>query len=175
MCLSSDLYTNYPSLSRDHEELYVLIEDPTIKYSGFGWAAGDDRIYWDPDLRYYWPKKIQRDHSLTALITLFKERGYQELDILRHEYDDYRAGYERVAIYVTSNKTPTHVSRQLIGGLWTSKLAENQKIEHNTIKFLEPEYFGSNCFGNVVEVMERKQVCQHSERPDVWRSRGYKL
>jgi len=43
---------------------------------------------------------------------------------------EYEIGFEKIAIHVDSKGKPTHAARQLISGLWTSKLGEFVDIEH---------------------------------------------
>lgn len=58
-------------------------------------------------------------------------------------------GFEKIAIY-GSDHGPTHASRQLADGKWTSKLGDADDIEHETLEALEGAIYGS-----VVHIMKR--------------------
>lgn len=63
---------------------------------------------------------------------------------------ELEAGFEKVAIYADAQFTPTHASRQLADGRWTSKLGKLEDIEHDTIDNV-------NCptYGTAVRFMKR--------------------
>jgi hypothetical protein len=54
---------------------------------------------------------------MSAFIQAYKSLGYELCD-----NSELEAGFEKIAIYATSDGEPTHAARQLSVGLWTSKL-----------------------------------------------------
>jgi hypothetical protein len=170
MCSSNEssyaFFQDHPKLPKGDNEC-VVVEAVDSKemdsYSSFGWAIERDTSnYWSTSSGYYWPSNSPRVNSLKVLIDIFQEIGYIKMDILPENYNEYVDGYERVAIYVNEDNIPMHASRQLIGGIWTSKLPK-YRIEHRTLAFLEGDHFG--C---VTEVMHRERVCEESTTPDTW-------
>ncbi|WP_293105967.1 hypothetical protein [Moorena sp. SIOASIH] len=66
------------------------------------------------------------------------------------ETPDLEENYQKIAIYML-NDQPTHVARQLLNGKWTSKLGQDEDIEHDTLEGLTGERYGQ-----VAQVMKRK-------------------
>ncbi len=98
--------------------------DPT--YNCIAWAAGDSGRWWEPDEDedYYWPPDAPREYSLEAYVRAFESIGYHRCDS-----SDLEPGFEKVAIF--ANETgPTHASRQMVDGKWSSKLGPFEDIEH---------------------------------------------
>lgn len=83
---------------------------------------------------------------MECFVTTFSKYGYQPC-----ESDDLEAGYEKVAIYVDSTGTPTHMARQLGSGTWTSKLGKLEDIEHTTLEQLE----GEKSYGSAYQILKR--------------------
>ena len=54
---------------------------------------------------------------------------------------DLEAGFERIAVFARDG-IPTHATRQLPDGLWTSKVGELEDIEHN-LHDLEGDAYGT--------------------------------
>jgi len=127
---------------------YAITSPSTPEYNCIAWAAGDTKVWWWPDAndQYYWPDEIARDESLGAFKSLFEKLGYQ-----RCETSDYEEGYEKIAIYVDANNKPTHASRQLSLGNWTSKLGQIEDIEHPFYGLDSPKY------GSVAVIMKRSK------------------
>ena len=78
----------------------------------------------------------------------FSRNGYQPC-----QSDQLEPGYEKVAIYVDSTGTPTHMARQLSSGTWTSKLGRHEDIEHTTLAQLEGE--GEDTYGVAYQILKR--------------------
>lgn len=125
---------------------YTITSPSTPEYNCIAWAAGDIGAWWWPDAnnQYYWPDEVPREESLGAFKDLFEKRGYQEC-----ETGDYEEGYQKIAIYIGANNKPTHVSRQLSSGIWTSKLGQIEDIEHPFQGLDSPTY------GSVAVIMKR--------------------
>ncbi len=125
---------------------YLITSPATPEYNCIAWAANDTDVWWEPDLLNlsFWPSGIPRIYSLDAYI-----KAYERLDYAICNTDDYEDGFEKIAIYVDLNKQPTHASRQLDSGKWTSKLGQLEDIEHNSLDGLAE-------YGTIAVIMKRK-------------------
>lgn len=124
MCSIFDICPNLASSS------YQITSPPTPFYNSIAWAVGEkeqDR-YWGPEPGYYWLPQVPREHSLEAYIQLFNA-----LDFIETDHAGYEANFEKIAIYVDDDASPTHVARQLEGGCWTSKIIDLEDIEHEDL------------------------------------------
>lgn len=110
---------------------------PTMEYNCIAWAADEDFRWWWPDGNSYWPENIDITVTPKAFIAAYATLGYQECDDGLIE-----SGFEKVAIYCNQSGTPTHASKQLPDGRWTSKLGEAMDITHTTLKALEYGEYG---------------------------------
>ena len=138
----SEIKKTFPGLEVGN---YTITSPSTPEYNCIAWATGDIGEWWWPDAnnQYYWPDEVSREESLGAFRDLFEKRGYQEC-----ETGDYEEGYQKIAIYVDAKNKPTHVSRQLSSGIWTSKLGQIEDIEHPFQGLDSPTY------GSVVVIMK---------------------
>ncbi len=138
-----EIEITFPNLEAGN---YAITSPSTPEYNCIAWATGDTETWWWPDAnnQYYWPDEVARDECLGAFKSVFEKLGYQEC-----ETGDYKEGYEKIAIYVDANNKPTHASRQLSSGIWTSKLGQIEDIEH-------PFYgLDSSKYGSVAVIMKR--------------------
>ena len=110
-------------------------------YNCLTWALGRSDIWLSPVVRippYSWPPGIPEEWSVAAIREIFVREGYtEETDSV--ELED---GWEKVAFFIENNGDPTHFSRQLPNGKWTSKLGGLIDIEHNNLKCLEGPHYG---------------------------------
>ena len=125
---------------------YTIRSPSTPEYNCIAWAAEDIEAWWWPDAnnQYYWPDEVPREESFEAFKDLFEKWDYQEC-----ETGDYEEGYQKIAIYVNANNKPTHMSRQLSSGIWTSKLGQIEDIEHSFQGLDSPTY------GSIAVIMKR--------------------
>lgn len=100
---------------------------------------GEQSHFWWPtsDPRYFWPEDAPPEETLPAFAQVYALHGYRKCDS-----DALEPGFEKVAIYVDSEDTPTHAARQLPSGRWTSKLGSCVDIEH-FLRALEGDHYGS--------------------------------
>src|ERR1043165_9521665 len=125
---------------------YKITSPFSTEYNCIAWAVGDSEQWWWPSPDSYWPPGLARENTLTAFIRMFENLGYESC-----ESRELEPGYEKVAIYVGANDTPTHAARQLSSGFWTSKLGKLDDIEHKTLEGLEGQSYGS-----VAHIMRRR-------------------
>lgn len=129
----------FPGLTETNCE---LTSPATRRYNCIAWAAGEDRRWWWPDVWGigYWPVQT-RDQSLAGFVAAYQALGYE---ICMNE--SLEAGVEKIAIYAIEQpdglKIPTHASRQLPDGSWTSKLGPLEDISHATVDALNGPAYG---------------------------------
>lgn len=99
------------------------------------WPNTDNHIY---DADEYWPEDVSNDETLGSFVKAYATLGFEVTDngILE-------SGYEKIALYVSpQTNTVTHAARQLANGMWTSKLAFWEDIQHGTPQSLEGDFYG---------------------------------
>jgi hypothetical protein len=125
---------------------YRVSSPPTDAYNCIAWAVGDVHRWWWPDdpERTYWPAGVPRVETEDAFRAAFAAQGF-----LPCEDAEPEPGYEKVAVFVGSDRIPTHAARQLPDGRWTSKLGTLEDIEHPL------DALSGAIYGSVVWVMKR--------------------
>ncbi|MFM5979047.1 MAG: hypothetical protein ACKO9I_00565, partial [Sphaerospermopsis kisseleviana] len=88
----------------------------------------------------------ENNDASTDEVVAFKTIGYEIC-----ENDVLETGFQKIAIYANSNKIPTHIARQLPDGKWTSKLGQDEDIEHNNLQGLT----GNPGYGEVAFLMKK--------------------
>jgi hypothetical protein len=134
MALQDDLARQFPNLFKEKN---LLTSPPTPIYNCIAWAYGTDktRLWPNKSPEFTWPPKIPNKLDTNSFIKLFESIGYSICD-----NEELEVGFLKVAIF-TSNNLPTHAARQLLNGLWTSKLGPSVDISH-TIKGLNGGFYG---------------------------------
>jgi hypothetical protein len=129
------------------------------KYNCIAHAAGEtDKWGWSVDKNItgndvFWFDNVPSQGILENFILAFGKLGYKPCESAELEND-----FEKVAIYVSTKDefhapkgSPTHMSRQLPNGKWTSKLGQDVDISHNTLQSLEGKIYGA-----VNQILKRK-------------------
>ena len=129
---------------------FTITSERARNYNCFAWALGDSSQRFDPTNRRYWPESIPLEHTVAAVMELFRTVGYEPCDDGALD-----SGYEKVAIYARDNR-PQHAARQLTSGRWTSKLGDYEDIEHDTPEELEGD--GRFEYGRIVAFMRRPRT-----------------
>jgi hypothetical protein len=83
--------------------------------------------------------------TLDAFIAAYGTLGYVPCDT-----SDFETGFEKIALYVAADGTPTHAARQIDATKWTSKLGIWEDIEHHTLDGLV-----SPGYGTVARLLKR--------------------
>jgi hypothetical protein len=136
---------------RLNEHGFAVTSPQDTRYNCIAWAAGDDTRWWWPGViaqpigGYYWPTLNVRE-SLDNFEKAFATLGY-----VRCEASDYEPGYEKIAIYIGADGSPTHAARQARDGTWLSKLGKLEDICHADIEGV----CGKN-YGEVGIILRRK-------------------
>ena len=115
-------------------------------YNCIAWAAQRVSEWWWPYYfpGHFWPAGVAKTESIPAFQNVFATLGYAICSDAKLE-----SGFEKIAIFADDNGTPTHASRQLLNGRWTSKLGRLEDIEHDLLDLTGIEY------GTVVLIMRR--------------------
>ena len=119
------------------------------KYNCIAWAAGDSRRWWEPDEDEdcYWPLNVPREYSLDSYISAFESIGFTRCGTF-----DLEPGFEKVAIF--ANETgPTHASKQLSDGRWSSKLGVFEDIEHELEALTGDDH---EEYGQIVQILKKQ-------------------
>jgi hypothetical protein len=124
----------FPNLSADNSRV-TSPTDP--RYNCVAWAAGETATWWwpGPPGTTYWPPDAPRAETMEAFIGAFATLGYETCANATAE-----TGFEKIAVFELAGK-PTHVARQLPGGLWSSKLGKSSDVEH-TLDALDGPLYG---------------------------------
>lgn len=123
---------------------------PPTDYNCIAWAAGDTEHWWQPGL--HWPRPTHPfDDTIAELQKVFETLAYQPCP-----NPDAEPGFEKVALFGDAGFY-THAARQLANGQWTSKLGNEEDIEHDS-----PAGVAGGIYGEVVVIMKRPIVTTHS-------------
>ncbi len=125
--------------------------DATGDYNCAAHAAGVEDANWWPEPEapeYYWPPGAVRDGSLEAFIS-----GYGALGYSLCSDGELEPGFEKLVVYATSRGSPQHVARQLLDGRWTSKLGNEEDIEH-----VGPRSLAGSKYGNPALYLRRPRA-----------------
>ncbi len=130
------IIAGFPRLVNDR----VRITSPQDhRYNCIAFAAGDVGRFWWPVIygQAYWPPSVQRTESLASFIEAYSTLGYSLCPD-----GSLEAGFEKIAIYISAQNTPTHAARQLRDGRWTSKLGTAEDIQHDTVNGVSGQRYG---------------------------------
>lgn len=130
----------FPCLTGDN---HTITSPQTVEYNCIGWAAGDDERWWWPQMKPqgYWPSDAEDETTVAAFKQAFIKLGYSEC-----ENGDLIEGFEKIVLYVDSTNIPTHMSRQLPDGFWTSKLGKEWDISHSSVSDLNGPAYGTGKY-----------------------------
>jgi hypothetical protein len=152
--------------SREHfgnirPDNFKCSSDPTRdiddKYNCIAWALGKKDSWWWPlkKFGYHWPKNLSSEpfnkETVENFIKAFETERFE-----RCENGLFENGFEKVAIYVNHLNVPKHAARSLPDGTWTSKMGDDEDIEHETLEALEGKGFGTAKFF----LRRRNPLCQ---------------
>ena len=124
----------FPNSSNDP---FLVTSLQTNTYNCIAWAFGDNtKWYWpDPKSIYYWPIRVPRLINIDSFISLYSTIQYTIC-----EDGNYEIGFEKIAIFTSNLGVPTHASRLLPNGYWTSKLGPNIDVSHSIFSIEDGDY-----------------------------------
>ena len=137
---------NFPNLASSGFE---ITSPPTKEYNCIAWAANEDDRWWWPDKneQAYWPRNAPREVTLVAFVRAFQTIGYEPCESAHLE-----PRFEKIAIFVSATKRPTHAARQLPNGMWTSKLGDGFDISHELDGI---SGFEGRSYGTIAHILKR--------------------
>jgi hypothetical protein len=124
----------FPLLNDNNSRLTSPVDDA---YNCIAWAAEDTERWWwpDPQEQQFWPASVPRAETVDAFVQAYGLLGYS------HTTDaSLEPGTQKIAIFANERGAPTHASRQLSDGWWTSKLGEQIDIAHELSAIEGPAY-----------------------------------
>ena len=105
----------------------IVTHPPDPAYNCVAWAVGlTDAVWWPADPDGYWPQGISDESTVAAVVEALATTGYAPCTD-----GGYEPGFEKAEVYARDG-LPTHVARQLAGGLWSSKLDRGYLGSHAT-------------------------------------------
>lgn len=142
------LVKKFPKLLADGAE---KTSDPSKQYNCIAWSANRDKKQWWQPIKEepwdYWPPGIPTDFSFESFVLLFEKRRYKKCTGSHFEFF-----YKKVALYADEDGF-THVCDQLNSGAWTSKLAADEDIRHNSLEALEGSV--GYEYGKVAQILKK--------------------
>lgn len=108
---------------------FEITSEATHDYNCIAWSVGETTQFWWPVNvgGYFWPTNAI-EPALRDFEQMYADFGYARCVHVDHEGDA-----DQVAIYLDQSGTPTHASRRLENGNWTSKLGDAEDIEHTDV------------------------------------------
>ena len=120
-------------------------------------ACRTDLIWWpiEGEPQIYWPPGVPLDDNVDAFIQAFAKLGY-----IPCNNQDFEFGYQKVAIYTSSDQRVLHMARQHFWGKgWLSKLGCLEDIIHADLKCIEgdpsPIAVQNGSYGEVSQILKR--------------------
>jgi hypothetical protein len=134
------VYHGTPQFPRLQASAYVKTSRPLPRYNCVAWAVGDTSKWWWPhpyDRHCYWPPGFLREETVPIFVDVFRTFRYVPCSLPTPE-----VSFEKVALFTDAGGVPTHAARQLISGVWSSKLGEGHDIAHHSLSDLEGGIYG---------------------------------
>jgi hypothetical protein len=88
-------------------------------------------------------------------VELFRQHDYILCSTPNFELEE---GFEKIAIYAKSGEL-THIARQLITGLWTSKLGQSWRVTHRSLEVHRHETVKKG--EHVISIVDKQEVLPH--------------
>ncbi|RLG31178.1 hypothetical protein DRN98_06735 [Methanosarcinales archaeon] len=129
-----DLEAAFPKL---RTAPYEITSRADSSYNCIAWTVGDSERWWWPAQHAYWPSELPLSPTLETFVQVFRRLGYEICKDASLE-----EGWEKIAIYAKKDGIPTHATRQLPDGRWTSKLGKDVDIVHDAPASLSSEIYG---------------------------------
>jgi hypothetical protein len=127
---------------------FVETSRATRDYNCIAWAARKSDNWWWPEADSHWPDPVPAQVTVDTFVRVFARFGYRPCASF-----ELQQGYEKVAIYVDANGTPTHMARQLTDGTWTSKLGAGYDITHVRLDGLDGP---KPSYGSAAQALRRR-------------------
>ncbi len=123
---------------------FAIVSPASHEFNSVSWAAADTkRLWWPKSVYQYWPLAPLGD-GVPEFMRAFSTLGYSECSNGAFEVET-----EKVALFSLDNQ-PTHASRQVSPGLWSSKLGQLETITHRL------EDLAGGDYGQPVAFLKRR-------------------
>ena len=141
-------YMTLDSLPNSSVEPLLVTSLATGNYNCIAWVLEDTtNFYWPvPEVYFYWEQDLPREETIDCFIQLFARYGYEICENALKE-----RGFTKIALF-TKEGIPTHATRQLPNGLWTSKLGILEDVRHTL------SAISGGLYGSVAVVLKKKNV-----------------
>jgi hypothetical protein len=148
--LLNALFKAFPNL---RAAFWQFISPKNPIYNCIAWAAEETDCKWWPwkGVGVYWPPGVREDPSVDAFVEAYGTKGYTPCGMDAC----FEPNYNKVALYAKhgpSGLEVQHAARQLANGCWTSKLGDEQDIEHHSLQDIE-----GPVYGRVVCILRRSK------------------
>ncbi len=129
-------------------EPFVVTSIATGNYNCIAWVLEDtEHFFWPgPKEFFYWLPNIKREETIDSFVQLFAYFGYEICDNALKE-----KGVTKIALFAKDG-IPTHATRQLSNGLWTSKLGILEDVSHTLAAI------SGGLYGEVALIFSRKTI-----------------
>ena len=133
---------------------WSITSEATDAYNCIAWALGETDRWWDPNrVDGYWPEGVDRDDQIATFGVAFASLGFEHC-----ENADLETEFEKIALFADELGL-THVALQLPSGRWTSKIGEDEDIEHDLGALTTPPGRDARYrYGNIVRYMMRART-----------------
>lgn len=146
--------SQFPNVAKTR---YLVTSSQTAIYNCFAWAALQDDRWWSPrefgtGASYYWIDGVPDELTIAAFVQAYETLGYSIC-----ENGELEKGFEKIALYATSDGEVTHAARQLPSGMWTSKLGRWEDIEHELAGLV------GEMYGSVLQFLRRQSYLEEKQ------------
>lgn len=110
LSLTHWLELEFPGLA---DSSYTVESPYDVRYNCIAFACENSSRWWWPDAmnQKFWPEGVPREVTVSAFVRMLKMRGFEAGGDPSAE-----DGVQKVALFVDSSGTPTHMARQLSTG-----------------------------------------------------------
>ena len=141
----------FPNIKRTRLDLTSEMDG---NYNCAAWAIDDDQRWYEPygmilptsTPEYHRPEGLPHNSKPETYVSFFELYGYELADD-----ETLEDGYTKIALYVRDGEF-RHVARQVSRHRWTSKVGEQEDIEH-ALRALEKD--GPHAYG-IVSIFMKK-------------------
>jgi hypothetical protein len=123
---------------------YIESSKACPAYNCAAFAVADTENWWEPfpPSYYYWPiplpENLSNSYKVEEYVSAFRTSGYKVC-----ADGSLEANIEKIAIYGNEWGMFEHAARQLSDGRWTSKIAEDEDIIHDSLDLLAGGDYGN--------------------------------
>lgn len=127
-------------------QAHKVTSHPTETYNCIAWAFGRSDKWWWPDDHpdCYWPIDCSGMTEAEAFDALFVQDGWTIT--VDESFSEDRV---KIALFVDGSGAPTHASRLISEGVWTSKLGSAWDVSHNR------DELNGDSYGTIIRIYEK--------------------